>query len=146
MTKPPYLVLHSSWLGHALVGRVLVSVVRSGVASALEFSSGHTGPSSQAFTPLQGGWAYCLTSEVPLLRGMPTGPKVFFANAGRVWADFLFYPCIFFTLHLSRARHPIVIKYFVKDFYQHKYSFIPTSRFIQICNFNVIINFFKFLS
>ena len=37
------------------------------------------GPSPQAFNPLWRGWVYCLAPEAPLLRGMPTGPKVFLA-------------------------------------------------------------------
>ena len=27
--------------------------------------------------PSLGGWVYCLTAEVPLFRGMPTGPEAF---------------------------------------------------------------------
>ena len=48
------------WLGHGS-GRVL--------AGWLTISSGLRGPILQAFF-------YCLVPEVPLIRGMPTGPKV----------------------------------------------------------------------
>ena len=71
VTKPPCLVHLSSCLGCASVGRVLVSAARSGVASALEISSGLRGPSHQAFTHLE--------------------------NAGRVWA----FPCAWTHLKKS---------------------------------------------
>ena len=78
LRRPPCLVRLSSCLWCTSVGRVLVSVALSDVASALEISSGLRGPSPEAFTPLRGG-VDCLGPETPLLRGMPTGMKVFLA-------------------------------------------------------------------
>ena len=54
------------------------------VSRYLEISFGLRGPSPQAFTPSRGG--HCPAPEVPLTRGMPTGPRAFLANSGRVWA------------------------------------------------------------
>ena len=36
-----------------------------------------------------GGWVHCPVPEAPLTRGMPTGPRAFLANSGRVWATAL---------------------------------------------------------
>ena len=55
-----------------LLGRIRPAVF----ASALEISSGLRKPSPQTFTSF-GGWG--LLPEAPLIRGMPTEPKVFFA-------------------------------------------------------------------
>ena len=60
------------------MGRVLVSATRSGVASALETSSGLRDRFPKLF-PLMGDWVYCLVPEALLIRGMSTGPKVFLA-------------------------------------------------------------------
>ena len=35
------------------------------------------GAITPGFYPLRRGWVYCLAPEDPLIRGMPTGPKVF---------------------------------------------------------------------
>ena len=46
-----------------------------------------------AFPPgfylLREGWVHCPAPEAPLTRGMPTGPRVFLTNSGRVWATAL---------------------------------------------------------
>ena len=34
-------------------------------------------------------WVHCPAPEAPLTRGMPTGPRAFLANSGRVWATAL---------------------------------------------------------
>ena len=39
--------------------------------------------------PFEGGWVYCPAPEAPLTRGMPTGPRAFLANSGRVLATAL---------------------------------------------------------
>ena len=39
--------------------------------------------------PFEGGWVHCPAPEAPLTRGMPTGPRAFLANSGRVWATAL---------------------------------------------------------
>ena len=52
-------------------------------------SFGLRGPSPQAFTPFRGGWVHCPAPEAPITRGMPTGPRAFLANSGRVWATVL---------------------------------------------------------
>ena len=60
------------------------------VSRYLEISFGLRGPSPQAFTPFRwGGWVHCPAPEAPLTRGMPTGPRAFLANSGRVWATAL---------------------------------------------------------
>ena len=48
------------------------------VASTLEISAGFRRPSSRLL-PTNRGDVYCLAPEAPLLRGIPTGPKVFLA-------------------------------------------------------------------
>ena len=48
-------------------------------ASALENSSSLRGLSPPGFYPLRSGWVYCLALKAPLIRGMPTGLKVFLA-------------------------------------------------------------------
>ena len=63
-------------VGSHSVGRVRNGTDQAGCASALEISSGLKGPSA-GFYPLRGFIAWCL--RPPLLRGMPTGPKVFLA-------------------------------------------------------------------
>ena len=59
------------------------------VSRYLEISFGLRGPSPQAFTPFRGGLGSLPGTEAPLTRGMPTGPRVFLANSGRVWATAL---------------------------------------------------------
>ena len=59
------------------------------VSRYLEISFGLRGPSPQASTPFRGGWVHCPAAEAPLTRGMPTGPRAFLANSGRVWATAL---------------------------------------------------------
>ena len=41
------------------------------------------------FYLLREGWVHCPAPEAPLTRGMPTGPRVFLTNSGRVWATAL---------------------------------------------------------
>ena len=48
------------------------------------------GASPPGFYPLlMGGWVHRPAPEAPLTRGMPTGPRAFLANSGRVWATAL---------------------------------------------------------
>ena len=59
------------------------------VSRYLEISFGLRGPSPRLLPPFEGGWVHCPAPEVPQTRGMPTGPRVFLANSGRVWATAL---------------------------------------------------------
>ena len=51
------------------------------VSRQLEISSGLWGP-YPGLLPPSGVWVYCLVPEAPLIRGMPTGPKIFLAMPG----------------------------------------------------------------
>ena len=71
------LLLHLSSCWVALWQTVLLLDGSAGCTLALESSFGLRGPSTQAF--IYFGGKYCLAPEAPLIRVMPTGPKVFLA-------------------------------------------------------------------
>ena len=52
------------------------------VSAAEDFLRPQGGPSTQAFTHFGGDMLYCPVTEVPLIRGIPTGPTVFLAMPG----------------------------------------------------------------
>ena len=53
------------------------------------FPSASGGLHPRLLPPFEGGWVNCPAPEAPLTRGMPTGPRAFLANSGRVWATAL---------------------------------------------------------
>ena len=53
------------------------------------FPSASGGLPPRLLPPFEGGWVHCPAPKAPLTREMPTGPRAFLANSGRVWATAL---------------------------------------------------------
>ena len=64
--------------------------IRPGASWQLDNFFRPQGAFPPGFYPLsRGGWVHCPVPEAPLTREMPTGPRAFLANSGRVWATAL---------------------------------------------------------
>ena len=73
--------------GRTSVGRAGSGADLAGCGSLTEiFPSASGGLPPRLLPPFEGGWVNCPASEAPLKRGMPTGPRAFLGNSGRVWA------------------------------------------------------------
>ena len=63
--------------------------IRPGASWQLDNFLQPQGAFPPGFYLLREGWVHCQAPEAPLTRGMPTGPRAFLANSGRVWATAL---------------------------------------------------------
>ena len=63
--------------------------IRPGASWQLDNFLRPQGAFPPGFYLLREGWVHCPAPEAPLTRGMPTGPRVFLTNSGRVWATAL---------------------------------------------------------
>ena len=72
-SQKAFFASHLQLLGRTSAGRGCFGADIAGFASALEISSGAT----PGFYLLRGCWFNCLAPEAPLIRRIPTGPKVF---------------------------------------------------------------------
>ena len=77
------------------------------------FFSASGGLPPRLLPPFEGGWVHCPAPEAPLTRGIPTGPRAFLANSGRVWATALRpvppkkRPCAIHARKVGRASNTV---------------------------------------
>ena len=112
-------VENSSILLIQLSGRISSAVftaaqIRPGASWQLDNFLRPQGAFPQGFYLLREGWVHCPAPEAPLTRGMPTGPRAFLANSGRVWATALRpvppkkRPCAIHARKVGRASNTAV--------------------------------------
>ena len=75
--------------GSTSAGRVICGTDLAGCVSVPGDFLRPQGAFPPGFYLLRGGWVNCPAPEAPLTRGMPTGPRAFLTNSGRVWATAL---------------------------------------------------------